>query len=67
MEKGGGFAVSIFLKGWVLKSGLSDPSTHISMSHTVHNREIWGVGKGYVWGMVHRIFASGMGACSIRT
>ena len=36
--------------------------THISLSHTVHNRQIWGICKGYM-----QDYAPGMGACSIRT
>ena len=30
--------------------GIFHPNTHISLSHTVHSREIWGICKGYVGG-----------------
>ena len=36
--------------------------THISLSHTVHHREIWGICKRYLGGW----YTPGMGACSIR-
>ena len=36
------------------------------MAHIIHDREIWGICKGYVgYGMLD--CAPGMGACSIRT
>ena len=32
------------------KSFVNSTDTLISLSHTVHNREIWGICKGYVGG-----------------
>ena len=48
------------------QSGLLHPNTHISLPHTVCNREIWGTCKEYVGDCIQDC-APGVGACSIRT
>ena len=53
-------------RGVGTRSGLLHPNTHISLPHTVCNREIWGICNKYV-GDGTQDFAPGMRACSIRT
>ena len=66
LEKGGEYVVGIFPDGLVLSSNLlklhcvinifgktsfeNSSVTHISRSHTVHNKEIRGICKRYVGG-----------------
>ena len=73
LEKGGGFAIRIFPKGLVLvpipsngihivlsvfvKFFVNSTNTHISLSHTVHDKEIWDMVfvKDMCRGMVHTV------------
>ena len=61
LEKGGGFAVGIFSRGWYLVRIVASKHPYIFLSHTVCNREIIFV-RDCTWDC-----APSMGACSIRT
>ena len=45
---------------------VNSTDTHLFLSHTVYNREIWGICKGYVEGWYAGL-CPGMEPCSIRT
>ena len=53
LEKGEGFGIRKFPEGLVLSRNcpnLLRKIIYISMAHIIHDREIWGICKGYVEG-----------------